>query len=193
MDIKAAFDRVWHNGLVAKLQARGVCGRFLQWIASYLSDRRIQVVVGRQSSAEKPINASVPQGSILGPTLFLMYIDDLGDDLSNAILLYADDSTLYCTVCKDDLAQYVVSMNTDLSQMNLWGLKWKVLFAPEKCKVTTLRLNHHHHPSSLVVQSCKSVMSWTYWESHFPVTSHSRPTWTKLPPKQASVSVCLGE
>jgi hypothetical protein len=138
LDIKAAFDRVWHNGLIAKLKARGVRGRFLQWIGSYLNNRRIQVVVGGQTSVEKSINASVPQGSILGPTLFLIYIDDLGDNLRNAILLYADDSTLYCEVQKDALDHTVTSMNADLEQINQWGLLWKVIFAPEKCKVTTI-------------------------------------------------------
>jgi len=138
LDIKAAFDRVWHNGLLAKLKARGISGSFLEWISSYLSDRRIQVVVGGQSSAEKPINASVPQGSILGPTLFLTYIDDLGDDLENAIILYADDGTLYCIMLRDDPVQSVASLNVDLQQIHHWGLKWKVLFAPEKCKAMTI-------------------------------------------------------
>ena len=64
MDIKAAFDRVWHNGLLAKLKARGISGQILTWIQSYLSERRIQVTVGGQTSEESPINASVPQGSI---------------------------------------------------------------------------------------------------------------------------------
>ena len=60
LDIKAAFDRVWHNGLLVKLEARGIRGTFLKWIRRYLSDRRIQVVVGGQTSKDKPINASVP-------------------------------------------------------------------------------------------------------------------------------------
>ena len=91
LDIKAAFDWVWHKRLLAKLKARGISCNFLKYIISYLSTRKIQVVVGGWSSSEKPINASVLQGSILGPTLFLTYIDDLGDDLDNAIILYRDD------------------------------------------------------------------------------------------------------
>ena len=138
LDIKAAFDRVWHKGLIAKLEARGVKGNLLKWISSYLCDRRIQVVVGGQTSEQRPINASVPQGSLLGPTLFLTYIDDLSDQIYNSMFLYADDSTLYCTVIRDGVVQAVESLNADLAEIHAWGQTWKVLFAPEKCKVMTI-------------------------------------------------------
>ncbi len=138
LDIKAAFDRVWHRGLLAKLEARGLSGKLLEWIQNYLCDRRIQVVVGGQSSAERQINASVPQGSILGPTLFLAYIDDLGHGLCNNNYLFADDDTLYRILHHNDLAQSVDSLNMDLSHINQWGKDWKVLFAPEKCKVMSI-------------------------------------------------------
>jgi len=166
LDIKAAFDRVWHNGLLAKLRARGVSGRLLTWIESYLRDRRIQVVVGGQSSVEKSINASVPQGSLLGPTKFLVYIDDLGDGLGNLIYFYADDSTLYCIIRQGGLPQTVNSMNADLSHIHLWGLQWKVIFAPEKCKVMTLSKKRSQSqqlpPSSLFMggtelQECSEI------------------------------------
>ena len=93
LDIKAAFDRVWHKGLLVKLVANGVGGQMLQWLCSYLKDRRIQVVVNGQTSKQTPINKSVPQGSITGPTLFLVYINDLCDNLHNTTCLYADDGT----------------------------------------------------------------------------------------------------
>ena len=67
LDIKAAFDRVWHKGLLVKLVANGVGGQLLQWLSSYLMERRIQVVVNGQTSKSTPISASVPQGSIIGP------------------------------------------------------------------------------------------------------------------------------
>jgi len=138
LDIKGAFDRVWHNGLLAKLKVRGVTGKLLTWIGSYLSGRRIQVVVGGQSSAQRPINASVPQGSIAGPSFFLTYIDDLGDDLDSPVFLYADDGTLYRIVSTGGLEQSIEALNSDLSHINLWGSRWKVLFAPEKCKAMTI-------------------------------------------------------
>jgi hypothetical protein len=137
LDIKAAFDRVWHNGLLAKLEARGLHGPFLKWISSYLSERKIKVVIGGQSSHERSINASVPQGSILGPTLFLTYIDDLSENVVNPTRLYADESTLYCQIAWN-ISESAVSLNSDLADIDAWGKKWKTLFAPEKCKVMTI-------------------------------------------------------
>ena len=116
LDIKAAFDRVWHNGLVEKLEARGVNGKLLRWLKSYLSDRNIRVVVWGQSSCESSINASVPQGSFLGPSLFLAYNDDMCDDLINPAKLYADDGTV------EHQEQCISSLNSDLSLINDWGI-----------------------------------------------------------------------
>ena len=123
-----------------KLKARGVSGKLLDWIKSYLCGRKIQVVVGGQSSLQKDINASVPQGSLLGPTMFLVYIDDLGDNLNNTIFLYADDSTLYCIIHQGGLYQSAASLNADLAQIHHWGSEWRVIFAPEKCKVMTISM-----------------------------------------------------
>jgi hypothetical protein len=94
LDISKAFDRVWHEGLIHKLIEIGVCGNLLNWFSSYLSNRSQRVVIGGQSSETKTIQAGVPQGSILGPLLFLIYINDIGDNLETPIHQFADDTTL---------------------------------------------------------------------------------------------------
>ena len=95
LDISKAFDRVWHAGLLHKLKSYGVSCQIFGFISSFLSKRQLRVLLDGKSSQEYPVNAVVPQGSILGPTLFLLYINDLPDDVICNIAVYADDTTLY--------------------------------------------------------------------------------------------------
>ena len=89
-----AFDRISHASILHKLESFGISGQIFGLISSFLSNRRLRVVLDGKSSQEYPVNAGVPQGSILGPTLFLLYINDLPDVICN-IALYADENTLY--------------------------------------------------------------------------------------------------
>ena len=95
LDIFQAFDRVWHAGFLHKLKSYGISGQIFSLTSSFLSNRWLQVVLDGKSSQEYPVNAGVPQGSILSPTLFLLYINDLPDDVICNIAIYADDTTLY--------------------------------------------------------------------------------------------------
>ena len=95
LDISKAFDRVWHAGLLHKLKSYGISGYIFGLVSSFLSNIQLQVVLNGQSSQEYPVNVGVPQGSILGLTLFLLYINDLPDHVICDIAFYADDTTLY--------------------------------------------------------------------------------------------------
>ena len=95
LDISKAFDRVWHAGLLHNLKSYGISGQIFGLISSFLSNRRLQVILDGKSSQEYPANAGVPQGYILDPTLFLLYINELLDDVICNIAIYADDTTLY--------------------------------------------------------------------------------------------------
>ena len=88
LDISKAFDKVWHQGLLTKLRSYGISGQLHQLVASFLKDRQMTVVLDGQRSSIKHICAGVPQGSILGPTLFLLYINDLPDGMISKIMLY---------------------------------------------------------------------------------------------------------
>ena len=95
VDISKAFYRVWHAGLLHKLKSYENSGQIFGLISSFLSNRQLRVVLDGKSSQGYPVSVGVPQGSILGPTLFLLYIDDLPDNVICDIAIYADDTALY--------------------------------------------------------------------------------------------------
>ena len=115
-----------------KLKSYGIPGQIFGLISSFLSNRRLQVVLDGKSSQEHPVNAGVPQGSILGPTLFLLYINDLPDDVICNIAIYADDTTLYskCDQASDLWQQLELAseLESDLRDTVDWGRKWLVDF-----------------------------------------------------------------
>ena len=94
LDVSSAFEKVWHKGLIAKLNQIGIEGKLLKLFESYLSNRRQIVVVDGVKSAETNICAGVPQGSRLGPILFIIYINDIVENLKSKILIFADDCSL---------------------------------------------------------------------------------------------------
>ena len=95
LDISKVFDRAWHAGLLYKLKSYEISGQMLGLICSFLSNRRLRVVLDGKSLQEYSVNAGVPQRSILGPIFFLLYINDLPDHVINNIAIYADDTALY--------------------------------------------------------------------------------------------------
>ena len=94
LDISKAFDKVWHAGLLKKLEAQGIRNPLLQRFKSYLQDRTQCVVIEGQSSDWRSMNSGVPQGSVLGPLLFLIYINDVNDYLESCPFLFADVTAL---------------------------------------------------------------------------------------------------
>ena len=133
LDISKAFDKVWHAGPLHKLKSCGISGQIFGLISSFLSNnRRLRVVLDGKSSQQYPVNAGVPQGYILGPTIFLLYINDLPDDVICNIAIYADDTTLYS---KFDQAydlweqlELASELESDLRDTVDWGRKWLVDF-----------------------------------------------------------------
>jgi hypothetical protein len=129
LDVSKAFDRVWHEGLLYKLKRIGVSGALLRWFESYLTGRKQRVVVQGSSSDWKSINAGVPQGSILGPLLFLVYISDISLGIRSDINLFADDTSLMKTIFGPQCFQV---LNTDLDTLHKWSVQWLVEFNAEK-------------------------------------------------------------
>ena len=94
LDTSKAFDKVWHEGLLYKLKSMGISGELYNLLENYLSGRFQRVILNGQHSSWKPILAGAPQGSILGPLLFLFYINELPNELESNVKLFADDTSL---------------------------------------------------------------------------------------------------
>ena len=141
LDISKAFDRVWHAGFVHKLKSYGISGQIFDVISSFLSNRQLQVVLDGMSSQEYPVNAGVPQGSNLGRTLFLLYINNLPENVICDIAIYADDTTLYSKCDKASDLWQQLELASELAS-DLWdtmdlGTKWLVDFNAGKSQVVS--------------------------------------------------------
>ena len=142
-DVSKAFDRVWHKGLIFKLKQLGLEGELLQWVSDYLSDRKLKVVITNCSSSLRSVNAGVPQGSVLGPLLFLVYINDISESLLSLTRLFADDSSLFYSATNINDIEGII--NHDLRILVRWAAKWLINFNPLKTEgiLFTLRLLEH--------------------------------------------------
>ena len=167
-DISKAFDRVWHRGLLHKLSSLGICGPLLKWFSSYLTLRKQRVVCSNVSSDWSIINAGVPQGSILGPLLFLIYINDIVSQINTNVRLFADDTSLYVIVETPD--QAATALNTDLEAVHCWSKTWLVSFNPSKTEsiIFSRKRKKPEHPSlymnNVAIKKCiLTYASWCYF------------------------------
>ena len=145
-DISKAFDRVWHKGLLNKLENIGIQGSLLLWIKNYLTDRKQRVVIESAHSKWRTIKAGVPQGSILGPLFFIIFINDIVTEIHSSIKLFADDTSLYVIV--DNPRESAITLNNDMATIHAWSTKWLVNFNPQKTETMTItrKINKPLHP-----------------------------------------------
>ena len=127
-----AFDRVWYEGLIFKLRRYGISNELLNLIESFLRNRKQHTVLNGKTSKWGDVAAVVPQGSILGPLFFLVYINDLTENLSCNVKLFADDISLF-TVIHDPI-RAALDMNHDLDTIKRWAHNWRMSFNPDPNK-----------------------------------------------------------
>ena len=132
LDLQKAFDTVPHNRLITKLQGYGIKGDLCNWIQDFLSEREQFVSVGNQSSGYSKVTSGVPQGSVLGPTLFIYYINDMPDILDCLVKIFADDTKIYSQVC--DIEDRT-KLQENLNKLTSWTRDWQIQFNNKKCKV----------------------------------------------------------
>ena len=172
-DISEAFDRVWHKGLLFKLADIGCSKSLLRWCTSYLSGRRQIVVINGMISELASIFAGVPQGSILGPLLFLVFINDIVNNIQSNIRLFADYTSLYITVENTNTA--ALTLNSDLGTIHHWADNWSVDFNPTK--TTSLLISRKRvsetHPT---IKMNKTDLSEKTTQKHLGITFNSSYT-----------------
>ena len=135
LDFQKAFDTVPHKRLMVKLQAYGISGVILNWINAFLDGRTQRVIVNGIASRKEVVLSGVPQGSVLGPLLFVLYINDLPDTLVSHCMMFADDTKSFRDITD------VVDMNmlqNDLHLMEKWSKTWLLQFHPGKCVVISV-------------------------------------------------------
>jgi len=161
LDFSKAFDKVGHHRLAYKLSWYGISGQTNEWIKDFLFGQTQRVVVDGCSSSTKQVLSGVPQGSVLGPCLFLFYINDIAQDLHSTVRLFADDTMIYLTVYNERDAGL---LQQDLNTLSQWTDTWMMEFHPQKCEVISIirKRKPTKYTYSLYGQELKHVNSVKY-------------------------------
>lgn len=173
-DLSKAFDRVWHEGLLFKLHTYGVTGNLFKWFDSYLVNRKQRVLYRNFMSTPKPVYAGVPQGSVLGPLLFLIYVNDIANSMLTSCRLFADDNSLQHAAF--NLHDIECNLNQDLESLGSWSKKWLMSFNPSKTKAIYFSTKKITDTPILKFQNCE--LDFVSSHKHLGVTLSNNLTWT---------------
>ena len=144
LDFRKAFDLVSHKHLIYKLSKYGITNQVLQWIEAFLNQRTQRVIVKGMASEPFNVTSGVPQGSVLGPILFLLFINDLPLEVVSPVSLFADDSKIFSKLIADrnrsetNNANGIEMLQRDLDNVRNWADRWKMEFNVDKCKIMHL-------------------------------------------------------
>ena len=162
LDFEKAFDTPPHELLKSKLFGYGIGGKTLKWIDSFLCFRQQRVVVNGVKSDWAPVLSGVPQGTVLGPLLFSLYINDISSDIESEIRLFADDCVCYREI-KDE--KDTMKLQRDIDRLGSWARKWGMRFHPVKCnmmQLTRKRIKKIHASYTLEGTNLENVESIKY-------------------------------
>lgn len=176
LDISKAFDKVWHRGLLLKLDKLcGVQGTTLNFFKSYLSNRSQKVLMDGEFSDWGSTNAGVPQGSILGPLLFLIFINDVTESITSSVSLFADDTSLSTSFTSGADAQNTLQL--DLQTIIEWGKRWAVTFNP--IKTISVLFSHKDVKSTFPLEFGDVTVEDSPSHKHLGLTLTSKLSWTE--------------
>ena len=172
LDLSKAFDTVPHNKLSHKLSSYGIRGQLLNWINAFLTDRKQQVVLNGETSQPQSVISGVPQGSVLGPLLFLCYINDIPTVVKSKIKLYADDALLYRNINSEE---DITILQQDLNSLSQWAKKWQMNFNPSKCEC--LRISNKSNLPNLTYHIDYTNIQQVEHAKHLGVTIDQKLNW----------------
>jgi len=158
LDFAKAFDKVPHGRLRAKLSSHGIQGKVWNWISGWLSNRKQRVCMQGRASTWRPVISGVPQGSVLGPVLFLIFINDLDSGILNWVLKFADDTKLFSSI-PDQLA--AERLQHDLDRLVQWSTDWQMSFNVDKCKVMHIGRNNPKHTYTMEGRDLQEITEET--------------------------------
>ena len=153
LDFAKAFDKVCHESLLSKLKTYRFSDEILGWIRGFLSNRKQRVVIGMNSSVWKSVTSGVPQGSVLGPLLFVIFINDMPAVVRHILKLFADDSKLIGVVRNHDDIKLI---QDDLNALVDWAKEWRMLFHPDKCKVMEITRSNRINNQQIILSMEKN-------------------------------------
>ena len=174
LDFSKAFDKIPHQRLLMKLERYGIDGNLLSWMKSFLTKRVQTVICEGATSPSSPVNSSVPHGSVLGPLLFLTYINDLPNGLTSTVKLFAHDTLLYGVVVEDSDCD---NLQDDLNKLEIWQHEWQMQFNPSKCKITCI--SNKQRPPQPTYFFCGSKLEQVDSASYLGITVNSKLKWYK--------------
>uniref|UniRef100_K7F105 Reverse transcriptase domain-containing protein n=1 Tax=Pelodiscus sinensis TaxID=13735 RepID=K7F105_PELSI len=147
LDFQKAFDKVPHQRLLCKLHGHGIRGKVLSWIENWLKDRKQRVGINGKFSDWRGVTSGVPQGSVLGPILFNLFINDLEKGVSSEVVKFADDTKLFRIVKTEADCE---GLQEDLTKLSEWATKWQMKFNVDKCKVMHIGKNNPNYTYSMM-------------------------------------------
>ena len=166
LDFQKAFDKVPHQRLILKLKSYGMGNSIINWIEQWLTDRRQRVVVDGEVSSWKSVLSGVPKGSVLGPILFLVYINDLEEGVTGKILKFADDTKLFTKTKEIGDKE---NLQDDIDKLVKWSEKWQMLFNFGKCKCLHIGPGN----TSMTYEMGGTILSTTVKEKDLGVTMNA--------------------
>ena len=156
LDFQKAFDKVPHSKLLFKVKLLGITGKLHKWIENWLSERKQRVVINGAASGWDSVTSGVPQGSVLGPVLFLIYINDIDNGLNNLISKFADDTKIASTVINERDKQ---RLQDDLRKISDWSERWEMPFNINKCQILHVGSRNEKFDYELCGEKLKSAQS----------------------------------